>query len=95
MPGIDQETQKIVSNYTKIYNVIFRYGIFGVLIVVSFVFILLLKPESFANNNDIALLNGQFAVSSTLLQSGNSYIAKGITLDPTVNTDPIKIRIIQ
>ncbi len=56
MPGvdnIDMETQKIIITYQKIYNIIFRYGAFIVLGILSFVIVLSLHTQSFASGKDL------------------------------------------
>lgn len=95
MPSVDQETQQIISTYQQIYNLIFKYGVFIVLGALSFVVILSLKPTSYANSDDITLLNTQSSTVSMLVHSGDAYIAKGITLAPEVDAAPLDISILQ
>lgn len=95
MPSVDQETQQIISTYQQIYNLIFKYGTFIVLGALSFVVILSLNPTSYANSDDISLLTSQTNSSSMLVYSGSAYIAKGITLSPNVDTDPLSISVLQ
>lgn len=76
MPSVDQETQQIISTYQQIYNLIFKYGSFIVLGVLSFVVILSLDTKSFTTDNDLSSLNGQSSIVPTVITSGDTYIAK-------------------
>ena len=95
MASVDHDTQQIISTYQQIYNLIFKYGIFIVLAALSFVVILSLKPVSYANSDDISLLNTNNTTISMLVHSGDAYIAKGITLSPEINAEPLTVGILQ
>lgn len=75
MPSVDHETQQIITTYQQIYNLIFGYGIFILLTVVSFLVVLVVKPIILANSVEINPTINNATVSS-LVQSGNTYIAK-------------------
>lgn len=90
---IDQETQKIITTYQKIYNLIFRYGTFIVLGLISGIVVMSLSPNpSYSNNRAVT---GPQAVLSTILTSGDMFIAKGITLDPKISTAPLTVKVLQ
>lgn|GEM_PF-6160022 len=76
MPSVDQETQQIISTYQIIYNLIFKYGTFIVLAVISFAVILSIKPSTFASDDDITSVANESEELPTIIHSGNSYIAK-------------------
>lgn len=92
----EQETKKIIATYQKVYDLIFTYSIFVVMIVLSFIAALLLKPSSFASTtNEISILSIQKPFTPTLLQSGDAYIAKGIMLNPQIDNIPFSLSILQ
>lgn len=95
MPSVDLETQKIISTYQKIYNLIFRYGIFIILGIVSFGVVLSLHTRSFAPGKDLASFNGQFSKVPTMIHSGETHIAKGVIIKPELNTAPLSLDILQ
>ncbi len=94
-PNIDQETQLIISRYQKLYNIIFSYGAYIFLTICSFIIVLTIKPQAYGSSGDISSLHGQFSVVPSLIHSGDAYIAKGVTLNPTINTEPLQIDILQ
>lgn len=91
----EKERQKIVAAYQKIYDFIFTYSIFAILIIGSFIAALSLKPRSFANENDIAGITNQGAFVPSLNQSGDTYIARNIMLAPSIPNSPFDISILQ
>lgn len=95
MPSVDQETQQIIATYQTIYNLIFRYGIFIILGVVSFVIVLTLNPRAYSIYNADSSFSSPENQVQPLLISGNTYIAKGITLSPNIATTPLDISILQ
>lgn len=95
MPSVDQETQKIISTYQQIYNLIFKYGIFIVMGVLSLIVVLSLKPNSYVDAAGIWGMNAQIALAPTLIHSGDAYIAKGVTLAPSIEASPLSIQILQ
>lgn len=90
---VDQETQKIITTYQKIYNLIFRYGSFIVLALLSGIVIVSLKPNpSYSNNRGAAQ---QISALSSVMASGDTFIAKGVTLDPKITVEPLTVKVIQ
>lgn len=75
MPSVDHETQQIINTYQQLYNLIFGYGVFIVLSIVSFFIVLAIKPIIFSSSVNINPLAADTKVSS-LVVSGDTYIAK-------------------
>lgn len=95
MPSVDRETQQIIATYQKIYNLIFRYGIFIVLGVISFGVVLMINPHAYTIYNVDNTFSSSQEELQPLLLSGDTYIAKGITLNPRVPADQINVSILQ
>ena len=76
MPSVDHDTQQIISTYQQIYNLIFKYGIFIILGVLSFTVVLFLDPHAYGDVSELSSPNTLPAGIQPIIYSGNTYIAK-------------------
>ena len=92
---IDQETQKIITTYQKIYNLIFKYGVFIILGTISGLMIMFLDPNPSYSNNRSPNTQATNEALTSIVTSGDMFIAKGVTLDPKISTTPLSVKVIQ